>query len=64
MQGLTIDFFSLQQADRYENAEETVTMVKLPLCLTKYYAMKTYPVLNELCFWTLSIVWRLKNKQN
>jgi hypothetical protein len=23
-----------------------------------------YEVLNELCFWTLSIVWCLKNKQN
>jgi hypothetical protein len=23
-----------------------------------------YALLNELCFWTLSIVWCLKNKQN
>jgi hypothetical protein len=53
--------------------------VKLSLCLSKYYAMKTcihcvskyqalkdsddgVLVLNELCFWTLSIVWCLKNK--
>jgi hypothetical protein len=48
----------------------TTVLVKITAALYLYVInfcrilTMVYLVLNELCFWTLSIVWCLKNKQN
>jgi hypothetical protein len=45
-----------------EAADVKVDLDKALYTITEYSRHNL--VLNELCFWTLSIVWCLKNKQN